>query len=51
MDDGEDLNSGIILPNGEVYTIDSDSMDAGRTVLLENPINAHESEIKFVHLK
>ena len=32
-------------------TMNSDIMESGRTVLLENHINAHDSEIRFVQLK
>ena len=32
-------------------TMNSDIMVCGRTVLLENHINAHDSEIRFVQLK
>jgi hypothetical protein len=49
--DGAENDSIVNSSNGELVQSSSDIMRSGSTVLLENPINAHECEIKFVLLK
>jgi hypothetical protein len=51
MDEADNADTGSKALENVTDIINSDLMSVGRTVLLENHINAHESEIKFVQLR